>query len=187
MTTPDLAPPSAPTGLAETAADAPPRVALSWSAASDDVGVTAYEVSRGGALVATVTATSWTDTSVAAGQTYDYAVRPRDAAGNQGPEASVTAKVPDTTAPRVPTALRASALSKPRRVSLSWGASTDNVGVAGYRVFRNGVRIATTATRSYVDAAVARSTTYRYAVAAHDAAGNASATTASVSVKTPAK
>ena len=77
----DTAPPTAPTALSATAAS-PARVDLSWTASSDDVGVTGYEIVREGATVATVTGTSWADTSVAPSTSYEYRVRARDAAGN---------------------------------------------------------------------------------------------------------
>jgi chitodextrinase len=58
------------------------------------------------------------------------------------------------------------------------------VRVAGYRVYRNGTLIATTSSTSYTDAYLARWTTYRYTVAAYDAAGNRSAQSAALSVTT---
>jgi chitodextrinase len=184
VTTPDFAPPSAPSSLTAQAADGPPRVDLAWEAATDDVGVTAYEVVRDGTLVATIAATSWQDTAVAATQSHTYAVRARDAAGNAGASVSVTISVPDQTAPSVPTGLRGAAYWAPTRVFLSWSPSTDNVRVAGYRVYRNGTLIATTSSTSYTDAYLARWTTYRYTVAAYDAAGNRSAQSAALSVTT---
>src|SRR5439155_747195 len=61
-------------------------------------------------------------------------------------------------------------------------ASTDNVGVTGYIVRRNGVQIATPAATSYTDTGLSAATTYSYAVAARDAAGNMSPDSTSVSV-----
>ena len=90
----------------------------------------------------------------------------------------------DTTPPTVPTGLKAAATAS--SVTLTWAASTDNVAVKGYRVFRNGKRIATTGpTPSYVDTKVLPSTSYRYKVKAFDAAGNVSAASAVVTVTTP--
>ena len=80
--TPDTTPPSAPTGLTATAMSSS-RVDLAWTAATDDVGVSGYEVYRDGALLATVgPTTSYSDTTVAALTTYEYKVKARDAAGN---------------------------------------------------------------------------------------------------------
>jgi chitodextrinase len=90
----DTAPPTAPTGLAATAASAA-RVDLSWTASSDDVGVTGYEVVRDGVPIATVGGTTYADTSVAASRSYEYRVRARDAAGNlSSPSGAATATTP---------------------------------------------------------------------------------------------
>jgi hypothetical protein len=79
----------------------------------------------------------------------------------------------DTTAPTVPTGLTANPISA-AQVSLNWNASTDGVGVTGYRLFRNNSQIATPTGTSYTDTGLSASTTYTYTVAAIDAAGNAS-------------
>ncbi len=91
---------------------------------------------------------------------------------------------PDTTPPSVPTGLTATANS-PSQINLTWTASTDNVGVAGYKVFRNGAQVGTVANPSYSDTGLTQNTTYNYAVSAFDAAGNASAPSATVSASTP--
>jgi hypothetical protein len=59
--------------------------------------------------------------------------------------------------------------------NLSWTASTDNVGVTGYRVYRNGSSIGTTSSTSYSDTGLTSGVQYSYTVAAYDAAGNTSA------------
>ena len=66
---------------------------------------------------------------------------------------------------------------------LSWGAATDDVGVVRYRVYRNGRLVGAATVRSYVDRAISRGRTYRYAVRAVDAAGNVGAARA-VTVRT---
>src|SRR5207248_783343 len=92
---------------------------------------------------------------------------------------------PDTTPPSVPTGLRATAVSS-SQINLSWAASSDNVGVSGYRVFRNGAQIATTSATSFPNTGLSPSTTYSYTVAAFDAAGNLSAQSSPASATTPA-
>ncbi len=87
---------------------------------------------------------------------------------------SYTAGPPDTTPPTVPTNVTAMAVS-PTSINLLWTASTDNVGVAGYQVFRNGTQVGTSPTNSYTDPGLTASTPYSYTVAAYDAAGNVSA------------
>src|SRR5205809_656458 len=93
---------------------------------------------------------------------------------------------PDTTPPSVPTGLTASAVSS-SQINLSWAASSDIVGVSGYRVYRNGTQIATTSATSFTNnTGLSPSTTYTYAVAAFDAAGNLSAQSSPASATTPA-
>src|SRR5207302_9751089 len=90
---------------------------------------------------------------------------------------------PDTTPPTVPTGLTASAVSS-SQINLSWAASSDNVGVSGYRVYRDGAQIATTSTTFFSNTGLSPSTTYSYAVAAFDAAGNLSAQSGPASATT---
>ncbi len=92
---------------------------------------------------------------------------------------------PDTEAPTVPTNLSATPVS-PNQINLSWTASTDNFGVAGYKVFRNGGYLNSTTNTSYSDTTCASNTTYSYAVSAYDAALNESAQCAPVQATTPA-
>src|SRR6266446_1585327 len=89
----------------------------------------------------------------------------------------------DTTPPSTPTGLTA-AVAGSSGANLSWGASTDNVGVTGYIVRRNGVQVATPATTSFADTGLSAATTYSYTVAARDAAGNISPDSTSVGVTT---
>ncbi|MBW3538121.1 fibronectin type III domain-containing protein [Candidatus Parcubacteria bacterium] len=91
----------------------------------------------------------------------------------------------DTTAPSAPANLSATAQSS-SQINLSWTASTDNLGVTGYDVYRGGAKVATVATSSYSDTGLAASTTYTYYVIAKDAAGNSSAATNMVSAATEA-
>ncbi|MFB9446641.1 DUF4832 domain-containing protein [Dactylosporangium vinaceum] len=91
----------------------------------------------------------------------------------------------DTTPPSAPTGLTAPARTD-TSVSLSWNASTDNVGVTGYRVLRGGVQVGTAASTSYTDTGLTASTAYTYTVQAYDAAGNTSAASSALSVTTSA-
>ncbi|MEM7025661.1 MAG: hypothetical protein AAF637_24230, partial [Pseudomonadota bacterium] len=89
----------------------------------------------------------------------------------------------DAEAPSVPTNLVAEATLGPE-VDLSWSASIDDVAVVGYRIYRDGSRVASPTVTTHTDAAVDIGTTYGYAVSAFDAAGNESARSNSVSVTT---
>ncbi|WP_374029865.1 C1 family peptidase [Bdellovibrio bacteriovorus] len=91
----------------------------------------------------------------------------------------------DTTAPSVPqnfsANLRTIRGGKAARVNLAWSASSDNVGVHKYYIYRNGVKYAETTYLNYTDNNIARGVTYTYQVAAVDAAGNISAKSVSIS------
>jgi len=92
---------------------------------------------------------------------------------------------PDTTAPTTPLGVVANAASQ-SQINLNWLASSDNVGVSGYHVYRNGALQATTASLTYSDTGLAASTTYNYTVRAYDAAGNESTDSAVASATTQA-
>ncbi len=90
----------------------------------------------------------------------------------------------DTQPPTVPTGVQATATSA-TQVNVTWQASTDNTGVTGYWISRDGVAIAQTTGTSYTDSNVQPAGTYTYAVSAYDAALNASSYSAGVKVQTP--
>ncbi|MFN3480769.1 MAG: fibronectin type III domain-containing protein [Thermodesulfovibrionales bacterium] len=95
-----------------------------------------------------------------------------------------SSKLPtDTIPPSSPSNLTAKADSS-TKVSLSWTASTDNIGVAGYKIYRNGVQVSTTSGTSHKDSGLLPSTVYTYTVKAYDAAGNISQPSNSISTKT---
>ncbi|MCR8630971.1 polysaccharide lyase family 7 protein [Paenibacillus radicis (ex Xue et al. 2023)] len=77
----DTQSPTAPTNLTATAASSS-QINLSWTASTDNVGVTAYQVYRGSTLVGSPTATSFSDTGLSASTAYSYTVKAKDAAGN---------------------------------------------------------------------------------------------------------
>jgi hypothetical protein len=92
---------------------------------------------------------------------------------------------PDTEAPSTPTDLAAIPAGTSLKVDLTWSASTDNVGVTGYRVWRDGTPLGDTTTTNFADPTVQAEQTYSYTVAAFDAAGNTSAASNPVSVTVP--
>jgi len=190
--TSDTQAPTAPSNLTATA-QAYNKVALSWTASTDNVGVASYTITRNGTPIAKVSnATTYTDTSVLPQTQYTYQVTATDAAGNTSPASnSVTVTTPNTTdtqAPSAPANVKASAVST-SQINVSWTASTDNVGVAGYDVYRatgsgSFNKVATVTTTSYGDTGLNSGTTYKYYVMAHDAAGNNSAKSSTVQATT---
>jgi len=116
------------------------------------------------------------------------------ATDNQGATATsaarsitVTGTAPtDTTPPGVPSGL-ASSTQTSSSVTLAWNAASDNAGgsgIAGYRVYRNGTLVGSPTGTAYTDTALAADTSYSYQVAARDNAGNVSANSAALSVRT---
>jgi hypothetical protein len=178
--TEDTQPPTAPGSLAASPTSSS-SIALSWTQSTDDIGVKDYRVSRDGTEVAVVTGTSWTDTGLSAATTYGYSVVAEDAAGNVSPPATATATTlaPDTDPPSTPAGLSATVM-KSGVTKLAWTASSDTVGVAGYRVFRNGSLYATTTATAY--SVRKQRGTFTYYVVAFDAAGNESGPSNSVTV-----
>lgn len=164
----DATPPTTATNLAVTSTGAT-TARLTWSASTDNIGVAGYWVTRDGGAPVTVTTTQFNDTGLTGGQTYAYTVQAFDANGNASGVAtkSWTQPIPDTVAPSQ-VALTGSKTKS--RVNLSWTAATDNVGVVGYRVYRNGVLVATTTNRTWSDSL--RKGTMTYTIRAYDAAGN---------------
>jgi chitodextrinase len=164
-------------------------VSLSWNASTDNIGVTGYEILRNGNVVGTSGTTSYNDTGLAASTAYSYSVRAYDAAGNRSPISALISVTTssggglDTQAPTVPANLT-SPSKTPTSVSLSWTASTDNLGVTGYDVLRAGIVIASTPGTTFTDVGLVADTNYIYSVRAYDAAGNHSEATATITVIT---
>jgi len=132
--------------------------------------------------------TYWTQSQAAAGNTNNTLVTLNDTAPTSDrwdfSGIEILPAVVDNTPPTPPTNLNASA-SNSNLVGLSWTASTDNVGVAGYRILRNSTLLTSISGTTYADSSVSPSTTYSYAVQAYDAAGNVSASSNTASATTP--
>src|SRR5262249_47844139 len=137
-TTPDTTPPTAPTNLTATFNSTTNAIDLSWTAATDNVAVTGYRIYRDGGLVPTtaiVNGTTFSD--VGQTGTHSSRVTAVDAAGNEsGFSNTASATVTgggDITPPTAPAGLTANANLATGTIELSWTASTDDVGVTGYR------------------------------------------------------
>ncbi|OJH37454.1 fibronectin type III domain-containing protein [Cystobacter ferrugineus] len=89
----------------------------------------------------------------------------------------------DTLPPSQVTGLRATSTTS-SQISLAWNTATDNVGVTGYLVFRNGTQVGTTPGTSYTDSGLSPSTQYNYTVKAKDNAGNLSTVSSTLSATT---
>ncbi|MFF3030973.1 glycoside hydrolase family 6 protein [Streptomyces rubiginosohelvolus] len=191
----DTEAPSTPTGLKSTGKTAT-SVSLSWSAATDNIGVSGYDVYRGTTKVntAAVAGTVFTDSGLTSSTAYSYTVRARDAAGNTSPTSAALAVTTDagggggdTQAPTAPAALTVSGTTT-TSVSLSWSAATDNTGVSGYDVYRGTTKVnnAPVSATVFTDAGLTADTAYSYTVRARDAAGNVSAASSAAAARTKA-
>lgn len=172
----DIIAPSIPANLSGTVSGT--TITLSWSACTDNVGVTGYKVHQNGPVVKTVTTTSCTITGLKPG-TYNFQICAVDAAGNVSDKCVPVQKViPDTEAPSVPQNVKA--IASGSTISVSLNASTDNAGVAGYKIYQNGSFLVSTTGTLYNVTNLAPGT-YTYTVSAYDAAGNESAKSAPAS------
>lgn len=177
--TPDTTPPSQVTNL-KASVISDNSITLEWTAATDNIGVRHYEIERDNNFIKTTTATHYTDAGLKVGQEYVYRVRAADDAGNIGLPVSITVRTQnDTTRPSAPKDLRG-AFTTADSVTLTWSASSDNVGVKHYEVLRNFLHLGDTTSTQYIDRGVTPAS-YFYQVRAVDAAGN-SATSESIMV-----
>ncbi len=168
------------------------RTTLS-ATASDNVAVAGVQFKLdGNNLEAEDTASPYAvywDTTKSSNGSHSITAVARDTSGNQKTSSEIVFTVnnqtTDTEAPSVPTNLSASVVST-SQINLSWTNSTDNVGVTGYKIYRNGTQIGTSVTNSYQSTGLSPATSYSYTVLAYDVAGNNSAQSSSVSATTQA-
>lgn len=180
---PDTTPPTTPTLSASNTTSV--STILSFTGATDNVGISGYDIYKDGSLLATVTASPYTVTGLTPSTTYAFTVKAKDASGNISTESnsvSVTTLDPDTTAPVAPT-LTASNTTNNSTV-LSWSGATDNVGVTGYDIYKDGVLISSTNNTTFTVTGLTNSTTYTFTVKAKDDAGNISLESNSVTITT---
>jgi chitodextrinase len=196
---PDTIPPTAPTNLVATVVS-PAQINLSWTASTDNVGVTGYKVERcqgagcsNFAQISTSTATTFNDTGLTGSTSYSYRVRATDAAGNlstYSAPATMATPAPTLTAPSNLAATAASST----QINLTWSASTETGGaISGYLVERcsgagcaNFAQIATPTATTYNDTGLTASTSYSYRVRATDALSNLSPYSSTATASTPA-
>lgn len=197
----DTTAPTVPSGLSVTSVSAS-QALLAWSASTDNVGPIFYDILVDGAPTANawstrpagspVTATSgaWVR-QLAPGTRHEFAVRARDASGNQSaasaPVSAVTQPNPDTTAPTAPvlTAANSGGTSTcPEELWLRWTPSTDDSGTVEYEIRVNSriidVASGSTGWITYTEVLGANAVT----ITAVDAAGNASARSNTITVST---
>jgi endonuclease I/chitodextrinase len=179
----DTQAPSIPNSLtANTIAET--SFSLTWNASSDNVGVTDYDIYKNGTYLATTASTSYNVTGLSASTSYSFTIVANDAAGNSSANSNaLNVTTIDTTAPTTPSNLTASNTTQ-ISTDLTWSASTDNVAVTSYDIFKDGTLLASTVTTSYSVTGLTTSTNYAFTVKANDAAGNTSVSSNTVNVTT---
>ncbi|MET9421042.1 PQQ-dependent sugar dehydrogenase [Streptomyces sp. NPDC006540] len=186
----DTQKPTAPANLRKDKEPTATSVSLAWDAASDDTAVTGYDVYQHGQLMKQVGGTTLAATvdGLDPETAYDWTVFARDAAGNVSAASNaVTVSTlpapPDTQAPSAPGGLRSTGTGA-TSVDLAWTASTDNAGVAGYEIHRDGAAAATADATSATVGGLTADTSYRFKVRAFDLKGNRSAFSTEITVRT---
>lgn len=182
---PDTEAPTAPTGLTATAINEM-RCDLSWTASTDDRGVIGYNIYRNNVRIGTSTTTSYSDVTCQPSTLYTYEVSAYDDFTNEsGRSLPAQATTPVPSPPTTPQNLHGTG-STTSTISMAWNASTDNLGVMGYRVYRNGAQVGTSTGTTYTDTGLNYSTSYNYQVDAYDAVPSYSAKSTTVALSTSA-
>ena len=191
--TPDATAPTGPSSLSASATSTS-QVNLSWPAATDNVGVSSYVLTRNGTQIYTGTALNFSDTGLTASTSYTYKVIAKDAVGNPSTGATATGTTQaapspspsttptptaDTAKPSQPTnatgKIEFDALKFTYFTNLNWSPSYDNSGVTSYEVRRNNESFGTSTTASFKDYSLQPNILYTYDIYARDATGNVSA------------
>lgn len=179
-TSSDTEAPTTPTNVALSAITTS-SITVSWTASTDNIGVTGYEVFIDGTLTKQTTATTATFTGLNTNTTYAFTVLAKDLINNKSAQSAAVngTTLADSEAPTVPTGLTVSNATD-SSFKMTWTASTDNTAVTGYDIFIDGTFKATSATTSYTVTGLTTSTTYAATVLAKDADDNKSAQTTAV-------
>jgi len=184
---PDTTPPTAPTNLAATPFSNT-QINLTWTASTDDVGVTGYLLERcqgagcsNFAQISTPLVTTYSDTGLTASTSYSYRMRAVDSAGNTSPYSNVANTVTLSGAPVItaPSNLAATAASN-TQINLSWTAATETGGTISQNLIErctgaacsNFAQVGTATATAFGDTGLTAATSYSYRVRATDASSN---------------
>ena len=190
FTTKDGIAPSAPT-LVTTSQVTKRGFLVSWTASTDNIGVGGYHIYRNGVYANTVKngATSFQFSNLDFNSSHQISVQAFDLAGNRSTQSTAitvaTTYTPDWTAPETVTNIRTNFTTQ-TSINLIWNATTDNVAVTHYHIFRNGKYLMTVngLVNSYHVRLLTPNTTYQFTIVAQDAEQNKSQASAAFTVKT---
>ncbi len=179
----DAIPPSPPTLTASGTTSFSTN--LSWSGATDNIGVVEYDVYRGAILIGNTSSTTFTATGLSSSTAYSFTVRAKDANGNVSVPSNtvtITTLAPDLIPPTPPT-LSASLITT-TTTTLSWSGATDNIGVTSYDVYNGVTFVINTAATTYLVTGLSPLASYTFTVIAKDASGNSSVASNAVTITT---
>jgi eukaryotic-like serine/threonine-protein kinase len=182
----DTVRPDQPTGLT-VIGRALTAITIDWNPTRDNVKVVGYILTRDGTRIGTTSVPSFTSSGLTADTTYAFAVTAFDAAGNlslTSPAISATTLAqPDRTPPSAPADLRSTGQGT-STITLAWTPSHDDVGVAGYNVYRGGTLVGSATAPVFTDTGLAGATAYSYTVRAYDTSNNTSVDSPALTVTT---
>lgn len=192
----DVTPPSTPAGLTATVVSAS-EIDLSWTAATDNVGVAGYKIISNGTFIATAVGTTYKSTGLTASTAYTFMVAAYDASGNVGPQstsASATTQAPATTqttqtgdtTPPTTSVISPNANAVVGGIITVSALANDNVGVTKVELYVDGTLKSSDTSAPYtftLDTVVLSDGTHALTTKAYDAAGNIG-TSSAVSITT---
>lgn len=158
---------------------------VSWTASTDNVAVTGYNVYVNNVLTSQTANTTINIKNLTPNTSYSIQIEAKDLINNKSPKSTAinVSTLADTDAPTVPSNVVASNITG-TTFKLTWNASTDNTAVTGYDVYVDATFKASTTDVNYTVTGLTKSTTYAVSVLAKDAANNKSAQSTAVNVTT---
>jgi chitodextrinase len=175
----------------ETIVDAPERIQITFKSSRSGTVVDVTPRRAQNFVILPGLSYAWQNVDVSSGQIAASGSAHADADGvltverfaisDTGSRLLILAAADDRSPPSTPNNLSGAATSS-TSVALAWSASTDNVGVTGYRIYRNGSQVGTATATTFTDTGRTLGTTYSYTVAAFDAAGNTSPASSPISM-----
>ncbi|MBO0440463.1 M60 family metallopeptidase [Candidatus Enterococcus ikei] len=180
--------PAAPTNLS--ALDVKhDSVKIKWNAVQGNQPIKEYSISRDGREIARTTTTEFTDKTVQANTAYTYTVSAINTMGTSSDKSAglqvktPTAPIIETPAPSKPANVVSSNITQDS-ITLTWTASNSPIGVSGYNIYRNGIKISTVRTASFKDSNLQANTMYTYQITAFDSKNKESVKSDSTTLKT---
>lgn len=158
---------------------------LNWHASLAKEMIQEYDIYNGTELVEIVpnSLTTYTVSEYLPNKEYHFTVKAKDSEGNISSASNTVTAIFDTQSPTVPSNLKVSGMTA-TSVNLTWTASTDNVGVTSYEIYKGTTLAGTSATSNYTVTGLSANSSYTFTVKAKDVAGNLSSASNIITVTT---